>query len=66
MNQYDYYLKCHTIHSSGQVEYFKNFVENKSIKVGDKQDILTNDNHMTPVSIKNGLLYIPLCTCTDQ
>ena len=66
MHEHAYYSKENTIHSSGQVGYFKNFVDDKSIKVGCKKHILTNDNYMIPVAIKNGLSCMPLHPCTDQ
>ena len=34
MNEYAYYGKGHTIHSSGQIEWHKNRVDAKSVKVG--------------------------------
>ena len=34
MNQYAYYGNGHTIHSTGQIEWHKNLVDDKSIKVG--------------------------------
>ena len=38
-NEYAYYGKGHTIHSSGQIEWHKNLVDDKSVKVGDTQCI---------------------------
>ena len=37
MNEYDYYGKGHTIHSSGQIEWNKNQVDERSVKVGGSQ-----------------------------
>ena len=34
MNEYAYYGKGHTIHSSGQIEWHKNLIDDKSVKVG--------------------------------
>ena len=34
MNEYACYSKGHTIHSSGQVEWFKNSVDDRSVQVG--------------------------------
>ena len=34
MNEYAYYGKGHTIHSAGQIEWHKNLVDDKSVKVG--------------------------------
>jgi len=36
MHQYAYLGKGKTIHSSGQIEYYKNAVDDKSSKVGGK------------------------------
>ena len=43
MNEYACYGKGHTIHSSGQIEWFKNSVDDRSVQVGDKQRICTID-----------------------
>ena len=43
MNEYAYYGKGHTIHSSGQIEWHKNTVDDKSVKVGGSQCITTLD-----------------------
>ena len=37
MNEYACYGKGHTIHSSGQIEWFKNSVDDRSVQVGSKQ-----------------------------
>ena len=34
MNEYACYGKGHTIHSSGQIEWFKNSVDDRSVQVG--------------------------------
>ena len=39
MNAYAYYGKGHTIQSAGQIEWDKNLVDDKSVKVGEKQCI---------------------------
>ena len=41
MNEYAYYGKGHTIHSAGQIEWHKNLVDDKSVRVGGKQCITT-------------------------
>ena len=41
MNEYACYGKGHTIHSSGQIEWFKNSVDDRSVQVGGKQRIWT-------------------------
>ena len=65
MHQYAYHPKCPTIHSSAQIEHYKNVVDDRSIKVGGSQHITTLDNYKIPISIKSGLPYIPLRPYTD-
>ena len=48
MNEYAYYGKGHTIHSVGQIEWHKNLVDDKSVKVGGKQCITTIDDCAFP------------------
>ena len=43
MNEYACNGKGHTIHSSGQIEWFKNSVDDRSVQVGRKQKICTID-----------------------
>ena len=49
MNEYAYYGKGHTIHSSGQIEWHKNLVDDKSVKVGRTQHIATLDGYALPL-----------------
>ena len=49
MNEYACYGKGHTIHSSGQIEWFKNPVDDRSVQVGGKQRICTDT-----IPTKNG------------
>ena len=48
MNEYDCYGKRHTIHSSGQIEWFKNSVDDRSVQVGGLQRICTIDGYAMP------------------
>ena len=48
MKEYAYYGKGHTIHSSGQIEWHKNLVDDKSVKVGGTQCITTLDGFAFP------------------
>ncbi len=57
MHQYAYLGKGKTIHSSAQIEYYKNSVDDKSSKVGDKQHIVTLDGYIISLNICNGLAY---------
>ena len=58
MNEYAYCGKGHTIHSAGQIEWHKNLVENKSVKVGGKQCITTLDGYAFPLKCTGGLMYL--------
>ena len=67
LHQYAYTGQGKTIHSSGQLEWYKNDVNDKSIKVaGGLQCILTSDGYVIPISIRDGLPYITLCPFTDE
>ena len=49
MNEYAYSGKGHTIHSSGQIEWSNNSVDDKSIQVGGKQSIIIIDGCTMPL-----------------
>ena len=57
MNEYACYGKGHTIHSSGQIECFKNSVDDRSVQVGGKQRICTIDGYAMPLTCRGGLMY---------
>ena len=56
-NEYAHLGKRSSIHSSGQLEWFKTNVDEKSIKVGGTQLITTLDGYSVPLFIKDGLAY---------
>ena len=58
-NEYAYLGKGSSIHSSGQLEWFKTLVDEKSIKVGGTQLITTLDGYSVPLLIRDGLAYAP-------
>ena len=58
MNEYAYYGEGHTIHSSGQIEWFKNSVDDRSVQVGGKQRICTIDGYAVPLTCRGGLMYL--------
>ena len=58
MNEYAYYGKGHTIHSSGQIEWHTNTVDDKSVQVGGQQRIITIDGYSMPLVCKHGLMYL--------
>ena len=66
MMQYALRGKGKTIHSSGQVEHYKNIVHDRSLKVGGKQCIVTQDGYVLPLDIVNGLPYIRMQKHTDE
>ena len=57
MNEYACYGKGHTIHSSGQVEWFKNSVDDRSVQFGSEQRICTVDSNAMPLVCRGGLIY---------
>ena len=66
-NEYAYLGKGSSIHSSGQLEWFKTNVDGKSVKVGGTQLISTLDGYSVPLLIKDGLAYATsLGKPTDQ
>ena len=65
MHQYAYHPKCATIHSSAQIEHYKNVVDDRSIKVGGGQHITTLDGYKIPISIRSDLPHMPLRPWTD-
>ena len=66
-NEYAYLGKGSSIHPSGQLEWFKTNVDEKSIKVGGTQLITTLDGYSVPLLIKDGLAYATsLGRPTDQ
>ena len=66
-NEYAYLGKGSSIHSSGQLEWFKTNVDEKSVKVGGTQLITTLDGYSVPLLIKDCLAYATsLGRPTDQ
>ena len=60
MNECTYHGQGHTIHTSGQIEWSNNSVDDKSIQVCGKQGIITIDGYTMPQVSKEGLLYLEL------
>ena len=56
-NEYAHLGKGSSIYSSGQLEWFKTHVDEKSVKVGGTQLITTLDGYSVPLLIKDGLAY---------
>ena len=67
MHQYAYTGKGHSIHSSAQLEWFKNDVNDKSSKIpGGSQCIKTLDGYVLPLNICSGLPYLTMHPYTDN
>ena len=60
MNEYAYYGRGHSIHSSGQIEWYTNTVDDKSVQVGGQQRIVTIDGYLMPLKCKGRLMYLQL------
>ena len=58
MKEYAYYGKGHSIHSSGQIEWYTNIMDDKSVQVGGQQRIITIDGYSMPLVCKGGLMYL--------
>ena len=67
MNEYACYGKGHTIHSSGQIQWFKNSVDDRSVQVGGRQRICTIDGYAMPLVCSSGFIYLSLlCKPSDK
>ena len=51
MNGYAYYGRDHSIHSSDQIEWYTNIVDDKSVQVGGQQRIVTIDGYSMPFDV---------------
>ena len=60
MNEYAYYGKGHSIHSSGQIEWYTNTVDDRPVQVGGQQRIITMDGYSMPLVCKGGLMFLEL------
>ena len=66
MRQYAYHGIGRTIHSAGQIEHYKNSVYDKSLKVGGRQCIITNEGYVMPLDIICGLPYLKMVPPTKD
>jgi hypothetical protein len=67
MHQYALLNKGSTIHSPCQFEWYKNYVNEKSIHVpGGLQRIQTLDGYIIPLTIKDGLACLSIHPYTDH
>ena len=60
MNEDASYGKGHAIHSSGQIEWLKNSVDNRSVQVGGQQRISTIDGYSILLVFSSGLMNLSL------
>ena len=66
LNEYAHMPNGKSIHSCGQIEFFKAHVHDKSPKITGKAPcIMTLEGHVIPISIINGLPYIKMRPFTD-
>jgi hypothetical protein len=67
MHQCAYTGKGGTIHSSGQLEWCGNDVNDRSIKIdGGRQRLTTPDGYVIPIDVRRGLPYITMRPFTDK
>jgi hypothetical protein len=67
MNQYALLGKGASIHSPGQLEWYKNEVNDKSVRVpGGLQRLVTLDGYIMPLTIKDGLARLDIRPHTDH
>ncbi|EEC42961.1 predicted protein [Phaeodactylum tricornutum CCAP 1055/1] len=66
MNQYAHLGQGKTIHSSAQLEHYRNHVEDRSRTVGGNQRIVTLDDYIIPLHIRQGLAYMDMRRPTDK
>ena len=66
MRQFAYHGLQRTIISCPQLEFYKNKVDDVSMKVGGRQVIRCNDGFIIPINIINGLPYIEMVPHTDK
>jgi hypothetical protein len=67
MHQYAYTGKGGSIHSSGQLEWCGNDVNDRSIKIeGGRQRLTTPDGYVVPNNVRRDLPYIMMRPFTDE
>ncbi len=66
MRQYAMHGRNRTIHSCGQLEHYKNIVEDRGLKCGGKQCVKLHEGYVLPLDIVNGLPYLKMSPHTDK
>ena len=65
MNQYAHIPNGKTIHSSAQLEYHWIKVDDRSLKTGGKQRIITHAGYVIPLNVRSGLVTMDMRPPTD-
>jgi hypothetical protein len=65
LHQYAHHGKGKTIHSSAQLEYYKNTVKDRSCVLGGKQRIVTLDDYVILLQVRQGLAYMDMRPPSD-
>jgi len=65
-NQYGYHGKGKTIHAAIQLEDNGTKVDDKSVKMGGTQTLVTTEGHIIPLDVERGLVYLKLRPFTDE
>ena len=55
-----------TVHASGQLEFYKNKVDDRALKVGGLQCIRTNDGFVLPLDVISGLPHLKMTPNTAK
>ncbi len=66
LHQYAYTGVGTSIHSPAQLEWYKNNVNDKSLKVGGLKHITTLEGYVIPLNIVQGLPQMAICPFSDQ
>ena len=66
MHQYILHGKGCTVHSPAQIENNSVRVDDKSIRIGGIQSIITTDGYVIPLTIKGGLVHMNIRPFTDM
>jgi hypothetical protein len=65
-HQYALGYHGNSIHSSGQMESYRNKIDDRSIKVGGTQSITTIDGYVLPLDVVNGLPHLKSRPFSDR
>ena len=65
-HNYAFTGKGRSIHSTPQLEAFRQCVDDKSVRVGGLQRLTTHDGYIMPIDIINALPYLKTRACSDD